>query len=161
MRYTLTAHAHKRLRERNISERLIADALENPTKLLSDDRGRLLLKKLYVRHGKERLLLIAAEVVQNELVVITVIDTSKIKKYLSTTMKGKPKISYDRESEVLSVEMHRGKSVDSDVRGNVVIDYDAKGNVVRVNFYKFNFDAFRSGAKALRRYAERQPVGVR
>lgn len=161
MRYTLTAHAHKRLRERNISERLIADALENPTKLLSDDRGRLLLKKLYVRRGKERLLLIAAEVVQNELVVITVIDTSKIKKYLSTTMKGKPKISYDRESEVLSVEMHRGKSVDSDVRGNVIIDYDAKGNVVRVNFYKFNFDAFRSGAKALRRYAERQPVGVR
>lgn len=73
----------------------------------------------------------------------------------------KPKISYARKSKAISIELNGKKSVDSDVRGNVVIDYDAKGNVVRVNFYKFNFDAFRSGAKALRRYAERQPVGVR
>ena len=64
-----------------------------------------------------------------------------------------PKIAYDRESEVLSFELRRGKSVDSDIQGNVVIDYDRKRNIVRINVYHFDFDAFREGASALRRLA--------
>ncbi len=60
------------------------------------------------------------------------------------------KIAYDRESEVLSIEVSRAKSVDSDVKGNVVIDYDKKGEIVRVNFYSFDFAGFRSNFKALK-----------
>lgn len=48
-------------------------------------------------------------------------------------MKKKQKIEYDKESKVLSIEMRKGKSVDSDIHDNLVIDYDKMGNVVRVN----------------------------
>lgn len=79
-------------------------------------------------------------------------------------MRSKPsKIVYDKESGVLSIEMARTKSVDSEVHGNTVIDYDKKGNAVRVLLYGFNFDAFREGTHALKTYARqtRVPVLVR
>lgn len=63
------------------------------------------------------------------------------------------KIAYDKESKVLSVEIKKAKSVDSDIHGNVVVDYDKKGNAVRVNFYDFNFNAFKAGRKALSNFA--------
>ena len=59
------------------------------------------------------------------------------------------KISYDKGSKVLSINMKKAKSADSDIHGNVVVDYDKKGNAVRVNFYDFNFNAFRAGRRAL------------
>lgn len=62
-------------------------------------------------------------------------------------MRKKQKISYDKESKVLSVEMQRGKSVDSDIHDNVVIDYDRRGRVVRVNLYDINFSAFKEIAR--------------
>jgi len=65
------------------------------------------------------------------------------------------KISYDKESRVFSVEVKKAKSVDSEIRDNVVIDYDGKGKVVRVNFYDFNFSAFRNDLKKLRSVANR------
>ena len=66
-----------------------------------------------------------------------------------------PKISYDKESQVMSVELDKTKSIDSDIHGNVVIDYDKRGKAVRVNFYEFNFDAFKNGLKALKEFARR------
>ncbi|KKQ01504.1 MAG: hypothetical protein US18_C0046G0007 [Parcubacteria group bacterium GW2011_GWB1_36_5] len=62
------------------------------------------------------------------------------------------KISYDKESEVLSIEIKRRKSVDSDIAGNVVIDYDKKGEAVRVNLYNFSFDLFRDNAKFFKNF---------
>lgn len=70
------------------------------------------------------------------------------------------KIAYDRESKVFSVEVKRGKSADSDIHGNLVIDYDRKGDIVRVNFYDFHFDAFREGAGAIKRFARGEAVSV-
>ncbi|KKR61549.1 hypothetical protein A2643_04140 [Candidatus Nomurabacteria bacterium RIFCSPHIGHO2_01_FULL_39_220] len=64
------------------------------------------------------------------------------------------KISYDKESEVLSIEMKHGKSVDSDISGNVVIDYDKKGEVVRVNLYNFSFASFRENLKTLKSFTQ-------
>lgn len=58
-------------------------------------------------------------------------------------MKKKQKIEYDKESKVLSIEMRKGKSVDSDIHDNLVIDYDKMGNVVRVNLYGVDFSAFK------------------
>lgn len=82
MDYILTRHARERMAERSIPERLVKDAIANPTKILHDDDGRLLIKKSYRKGNKERLLLVAGEMMGNTLKVITVIDTSKINKYL-------------------------------------------------------------------------------
>lgn len=73
------------------------------------------------------------------------------------------KISYDKESEVFSVEMKKAKSVDSDILGNVVIDYDKKGKVVRVNFYNFDFSAFKENLEVIKDFARkfRAPLLVR
>ena len=51
-----------------------------------------------------------------------------------------PKIIYDAASKVLSVEIEKKKSVDSDIQGNVVIDYDKQGKIVRINLYDFSHD---------------------
>ena len=66
----------------------------------------------------------------------------------------KPKISYDPESEVLSIEIRKGKDVDSDVQGNLVLDYDNKGRVVRINLYQIDFDAFRKQRNNLKNFAQ-------
>ena len=67
--------------------------------------------------------------------------------------RNKPKIHYNKASSILSIEMKRGKSVDSDIQGNVVLDYDHKGKIVRINLYQFNFDAFRKSRRTLQRFA--------
>ena len=67
--------------------------------------------------------------------------------------RGRPKIHYDRGGEVLSIEVKRARSVDSDIQGNAVIDYDRRGNIVRVNLYRFDFDAFRKGRRVMKRFA--------
>lgn len=66
-----------------------------------------------------------------------------------------PKIEYDKESKVLSIEMVKTRSVDSDINGGVVIDYDKHGRAVRINFYEFNFDAFSSSLKVIKEFAKK------
>lgn len=66
------------------------------------------------------------------------------------------KISYDKDSGVLSIEMRQAKSVDSEIRGSVVIDYDKNGEIVRVNFYNFSFDSFQGNLPTLKDFSYRQ-----
>lgn len=69
--------------ERAISKKLVIDALKFPTKISSNKQSRQLVKKLYTnRKGDKRLLLIAIETRANVTKIITVIDTSKVNKYL-------------------------------------------------------------------------------
>ncbi len=82
MLYTLKPHARMRMRERKITERIIKDALDNPTKIEYDTKGRVLFKKLYHSNEKERLLLIVGERRGDLTEIITIIDTTKVKKYL-------------------------------------------------------------------------------
>ena len=63
------------------------------------------------------------------------------------------KIVYDSENHVLSVELEKKKSVDSDIQGNVVIDYDKQGKIVRINLYDFSFDSFREVRKSLKSFS--------
>lgn len=74
-----------------------------------------------------------------------------------------PKILYDKESKVLSLEIGGGKSADSDIHGNLVIDYDKKNEIVRINLYDFNFDLFHKNLKELRSFARASgaPLSVR
>lgn len=59
-------------------------------------------------------------------------------------------ISFDKESGVLSFQLKKKQSVDSDISGNVVVDYDKKGEIVRINFYNFSFDDFKSIRKKVK-----------
>jgi hypothetical protein len=82
MEYFLTAHAKQRISERVLSIQIIEDALRNPSKVSYNGSGKMLIKKLYRRKGTARLLLIIGEFMGDKLKVITVIDTSKVRKYL-------------------------------------------------------------------------------
>ena len=63
------------------------------------------------------------------------------------------KISYNKESDVLSIKAKEGRSVDSDIQGNIVIDYNKKGEIVQLNLYKLNFDKFREELRAVKDFA--------
>lgn len=82
MNFIFTAHAKRRMAERSISSKMVYEALRNPAKVLYDDDNKILFKKLYKSKRFNRLLLVVAEEERNRFKIITVIDTSKIKKYL-------------------------------------------------------------------------------
>lgn len=84
MDFVLTEHAKKRLKERGISEKVVKEAIQNPTKIQRDskNRNRTLFKKVYTNKNKKRLFLIIGEIEKEKLKIITVIDTSKVEKYL-------------------------------------------------------------------------------
>ena len=82
MEYVFTAHAWRRMQERSITESSIQAALEHPTSV-TEAEGRLLFKKLYRKGKGERVLLVVGEMITGDKIKITtVIDTSKVKKYL-------------------------------------------------------------------------------
>jgi len=62
----------------------------------------------------------------------------------------KPKVKYDKDNQVLSFEFSNERSVDSDIRENAVIDYGRSGEIISINFYKFNFNNFRRLVKPIR-----------
>lgn len=49
-----------------------------------------------------------------------------------------PKIHYDPEVKILSIRLLNKKSVDSDVKNNVVLDYDSEGNLVNIDIMEIN-----------------------
>lgn len=79
--YFLSKHAKERMLERRISKFDIEWTLRKPTKLLYNEENKLLFKKIYGKK-KNRLLIIVAERSGNKLKIITIIDTTNIKKYL-------------------------------------------------------------------------------
>jgi len=64
------------------------------------------------------------------------------------------KILYDKKSKVLSIAVKKIKSADSDIYGNIVIDYDKRGGIVRINFYDFNFKNFGDNRKLLKDFSK-------
>lgn len=52
------------------------------------------------------------------------------------------KIHYHKDEKILSLRFRNTKSVDSDIEGNVVIDYDRQGKVVKVEIMHFNLNDF-------------------
>lgn len=79
--YFLSKHAKERVVERHIRKSDIELALLKPDKLLYDENNKLLFKKVY-GNKKNRLLIVVAERSENKLKIITIIDTTNIKKYL-------------------------------------------------------------------------------
>lgn len=81
IKYILTKHAKLRLVERSIAKQVLEESLQSPTKI-EYYNGKLMYKKLYQRGNKKRLLMIVATKDYDQLRIITIIDTSKIQKYL-------------------------------------------------------------------------------
>lgn len=51
-------------------------------------------------------------------------------------------IKYDKETKILSICLSNKKSADSDAKGNIVIDYDKKGDIVNIDIMKISLDEF-------------------
>lgn len=50
------------------------------------------------------------------------------------------KVSYDPEVNILSIKLLSKKSVDSDVFDDIVLDYDAEGNIVNIDLMNINLE---------------------
>ena len=79
--YFLSKHAKERAQERLIRKSDIEEALCKPTKLLYNEKDKLIFKKIY-GNIENRLLIIVTERSGQKLKIITIIDTTNIKKYL-------------------------------------------------------------------------------
>ena len=53
-----------------------------------------------------------------------------------------PKIEFNKKEKLLSIRFSKKKSVDSDIQGNVVIDYDESGNVINMEVMDINLNDF-------------------
>ncbi len=53
-----------------------------------------------------------------------------------------PKISFHKKENILSIRFSKSKSVDSDISGNVVIDYGKDGQLVNVDIMDINLQDF-------------------
>ncbi|MDP3792175.1 MAG: DUF4258 domain-containing protein [bacterium] len=82
MRYFFTRHALERMEERSISKKIIDSAFAKPTKVSYDYNNLILIKKQYKRRGTDRLLMIVGKLEKGDFKIITIIETSKIRKYL-------------------------------------------------------------------------------
>lgn len=51
-----------------------------------------------------------------------------------------PSIQYEKKHKILSIRLSKQKSVDSDISGNIVIDYDKKGEIVNIDIMDINLD---------------------
>lgn len=61
-------------------------------------------------------------------------------------MKISPKIHYDPKVKILSIRIRKQKSVDSDIHGNVVLDYDKEGNLVNIDVMDMNLEKLMKSA---------------
>lgn len=52
------------------------------------------------------------------------------------------KIIYDKIGKIISIRFSNNKSVDSDIRSNVVVDYDKNGKVVNIDIMHISIDEF-------------------
>lgn len=59
----------------------------------------------------------------------------------------KPQIKYDKKTNILNIRFSRKKSVDSEVKDNVVIDYDENREIVNLEIMKIDLREFVRFAK--------------
>ncbi len=51
-----------------------------------------------------------------------------------------PKIEYNQREKILSIRFAETRSVDSDVKDNVVMDYDENGHLVNLDILEVNLE---------------------
>jgi len=70
------------------------------------------------------------------------------------------KISYDKKSKILSIRLDNKKSIDSDVRGNVVIDYDKEGRIVNIEIMNISLEEFKNTSVYLNKIFKKEEAVV-
>lgn len=55
-----------------------------------------------------------------------------------------PKVFYDAGARILRIQLRSGRSVDSDIEQNTVIDYDKQRNVVALEIMSFSLNEFKT-----------------
>lgn len=53
-----------------------------------------------------------------------------------------PQIKYDQKVNILKIRLSNKKSVDSDVKNNIVVDYDKNGEIVNIEIMNVNLNEF-------------------
>lgn len=53
-----------------------------------------------------------------------------------------PQVKYSSKEKILSIRISPKKSVDSDVKDNIVVDYDSQGEIVNIDIMKINMREF-------------------
>lgn len=85
MNLHFTAHTRERMDERGIPETQVREAIEHPDKVGRSflNRSRFVVKRIYYNAllARKHLLMVIYEEGNEEIRVITIIDTSKIEKY--------------------------------------------------------------------------------
>lgn len=82
MHYQLTQHALQRMQERGISFSVLEETLASPDQIWYEEGVKVQFRKRITQDSKEFLLIAVAVHNEGLLRIITVIQTSKIKKYL-------------------------------------------------------------------------------
>ncbi|HEY4517074.1 MAG TPA: DUF4258 domain-containing protein [Candidatus Paceibacterota bacterium] len=85
MKIEFTNHALQRARERNLSRRQVEGFIKKPdsVEISAKNSSRFLIKKRYhhSKLGREHLLMAICERTGDTLIVVTIIDTSQVRKY--------------------------------------------------------------------------------
>ena len=63
------------------------------------------------------------------------------------------KVHYNKKEKILSIKLSNESSADSEVRGNVVVDYNQEGLITNIDIMSFSLDEFREIKKF-----QKQPI---
>lgn len=67
------------------------------------------------------------------------------------------KVTYDKNSRIMSIRLKGSKSIDSDVQDNIVVDYDKNGSIVNIDIMDVSLNEF---DRTLPRVAAKESVYV-
>lgn len=63
-----------------------------------------------------------------------------------------PKINYDQEAKIMTIQIGGGKSIDSDIQDNVVVDYDRKGEITKIEIMNVGLNEFKKSERILENF---------
>ena len=69
-------------------------------------------------------------------------------------------IQYNKKGKILSIRLSNRRSVDSDVRDNVVLDYDGEGKIVNVDIMQVSLDEFSRVSNFVRQLSPRAKARI-
>ena len=70
------------------------------------------------------------------------------------------KIFYNNQDKILSIKLSDEQSIDSDVRGNVVVDYNKEGMINNIDIMNFSLDEFKEIPLFVKHPAVREKFSV-
>lgn len=62
-----------------------------------------------------------------------------------------PEIHYNPNVKILSIKFNKSKSVDSDIKDNVILDYDKNGHLVNIDIMEVNIEDILKSSKSLKK----------